>query len=127
MTAGFEPAQRRLNAPQTTGHVYRNLSQATQTMTCDNDVAVPMRDGVELLADVHRPAEPGRYQLLVAASPYPRQILDLARRLGSSKLAPVTGSCHAASGRMRRTVIRRTTGQFSTILSRPDDNEGPAS
>ena len=43
----------------------------------NDDVAVPMRDGVLLLADVHRPAEPGRYPVLVAASPYPLQIQNL--------------------------------------------------
>jgi uncharacterized protein len=41
-----------------------------------------MRDGVILLADVHRPAEPGRYPVLVAASPYPRQIQNLGAPAG---------------------------------------------
>jgi hypothetical protein len=35
-----------------------------------------------LLADVHRPAEPGRYPVLVAASPYPRQIQNLGAPAG---------------------------------------------
>jgi uncharacterized protein len=73
-SSGIEPGQRRLNGPQTTGREYRNLSQPRYTMAHDDDVEVPMRDGVTLLADVHRPAEPGRYPVLVAASPYPRQI-----------------------------------------------------
>jgi predicted acyl esterase len=51
-------------------------------MVSDDDVRIPMRDGVELLADVHRPAEPGRYPVLVAASPYPRQIQDLGAPMG---------------------------------------------
>ncbi len=37
---------------------------------------------VTLLADVHRPAEPGRYPVLVAASPYPRQIQNLGAPAG---------------------------------------------
>jgi predicted acyl esterase len=82
MTAGFEKGERRLNGPQTTGRSYRNLSQPTHATTRDDDVRIPMRDGVELLADVHRPAEPGRYPVLVAASPYPRQIQDLGAPLG---------------------------------------------
>ncbi len=82
MTAGFEKGQRRLNGPQTTGRDYRNLSQPTHAMTRDDDVRVPMRDGVELLADVHRPVEPGRYPVLIAASPYPRQIQDLGAPMG---------------------------------------------
>jgi predicted acyl esterase len=44
--------------------------------------AIPMRDGVTLLADIHRPATPGRYPVLVAASPYPRQIQDLGAPMG---------------------------------------------
>jgi predicted acyl esterase len=79
---GIEPGQRRLNGPQTTGREYRNLSKPTHGMARDDDVEVPMRDGVTLLADVHRPAEPGRYPVLVAASPYPRQIQNLGAPAG---------------------------------------------
>jgi len=49
-SSGIEPGQRRLNGPQTTGREYRNLSQPTHTMAHDDDVAVPMRDGISLLA-----------------------------------------------------------------------------
>ncbi len=80
--AGIEPGQRHLNGPQTTGRGYRNLSPAEHAMTRDNDVAVEMRDGVTLLVDVHRPAIPGRYPVLLAASPYPRQIQDLGAPMG---------------------------------------------
>src|SRR6201746_1075552 len=75
--SGIEPGQRRLNGPQTTGRDYRNLPPPPFECVTDGDVAVPMRDGLNLLVDVHRPTEPGRYPVLVAASPYPRQIQDL--------------------------------------------------
>ena len=81
-TSGIEPGQRRLNGPQSTGRDYRNLSPPTHGMTRDDDIPVPMRDGINLLADVHRPAEPGRYPVLIAASPYPRQIQDLGAPAG---------------------------------------------
>jgi uncharacterized protein len=81
-SSGIEPGQRRLNGPQTTGRDYRNLSQPVHAMAQDDDIAVPMRDGVSLLADVHRPVEPGRYPVLVAASPYPRQIQNLGAPAG---------------------------------------------
>jgi len=81
-SSGIDPGQRRLNGPQTTGREYRNLSQPTHAMAQDDDVAIPMRDGVMLLADVHRPAESGRYPVLVAASPYPRQIQNLGAPAG---------------------------------------------
>src|SRR5690349_2533239 len=76
-SSGIEAGQRRLNGPQTTGREYRNLSQPAHAMTSDDDIEVPMRDGVTLLADVNRPSESGRYPVLVAASPYPRQIQNL--------------------------------------------------
>jgi uncharacterized protein len=80
--SGTEPGQRHLNGPQTTGREYRNLSVPTHEMARDLDVVAPMRDGVELLVDVHRPATPGQYPVLVAASPYPRQIQDLGAPMG---------------------------------------------
>ncbi len=36
----------------------------------DNRVAIPMRDGVILYADVYRPAAPGRHPVLVSRTPY---------------------------------------------------------
>jgi uncharacterized protein len=80
--AGFEPGQRRLNGPQTTGRSYRNLSEVRYAMAHDDDVAVPMRDGIRLMADVHRPDTGARFPALVAASPYPRQIQDLGAPMG---------------------------------------------
>ncbi|MFC6712665.1 CocE/NonD family hydrolase [Branchiibius cervicis] len=80
--AGIEPGQRHLNGPQTTGRTYRNLSAPDHVMTHDFDVAAPMRDGVDLMVDVWSPEEPGRYPVLVSASPYPRQIQDLGAPMG---------------------------------------------
>src|SRR5580704_7770458 len=80
--SGTEPGQRQLNGPQTSGRDYLNLSTPQYEMTREDDVAVPMRDGVQLLADVFRPTAPGRYPVLIAASPYPRQIQDLGAPMG---------------------------------------------
>jgi predicted acyl esterase len=80
--SGAAPGQRRLNGPQTTGRDYRNLSTPQYEITRDDDVIVPMRDGVNLLADVFRPSTPARYPVLIAASPYPRQIQDLGAPMG---------------------------------------------
>ena len=73
---------RHLNGPQTTGRDYRNLSRPHYGRTRDNNARVPMRDGVTLLADVHRPDAGGRYPAMVAASPYPRQMQDLGAPAG---------------------------------------------
>ncbi|HEY1593284.1 MAG TPA: CocE/NonD family hydrolase [Solirubrobacteraceae bacterium] len=80
--AGVEPGQQRLNGPQTTGCTYRNLSSAEFTIVTEPSVAVPMRDDVALMADVHRPDAEGRFPALVAASCYPRQIQNTGAPLG---------------------------------------------
>jgi len=80
--AGVDPGQRQLNGPQTTGREYRNLSQPVHLTRRDDDVAVELRDGARLLADVHRPDEDGRFPVLVSASPYPRQLQDLGAPMG---------------------------------------------
>ena len=88
--SGTEPGHRQLNGPQTSGRDYLNLSKSQFEMERDDDVAIPMRDGVTLLADVHRPSMPGRYPVLIAASPYPRQIQDLGALMGLSTDVPLT-------------------------------------
>lgn len=80
--SGTEPGQRQLNGPQTTGRAYQNLSEPKHRWMCDHDVAVPMRDGINLIADIHRPLGGGRYPVLIAASPYPRQIQDVGAPMG---------------------------------------------
>ena len=80
--SGIEPGQRKLNGVQTTGRNYQNLSQPQFEVERYNDVAIPMRDGIKLLADIFRPATPGNYPVLIAASPYPRQVQDLGAPAG---------------------------------------------
>lgn len=42
----------------------------TRDIRLDNRVAVPMRDGVVLYADVYRPVQEGRYPVIVSRTPY---------------------------------------------------------
>ena len=81
-SAGTAPGERQLNGPQTTGREYRGLSQPQYGMTVDEDVAVVVRGGTVLRADVHRPDAPGTFPVLVSISPYPRQIQDLGAPMG---------------------------------------------
>jgi len=74
--------QKQLNGPQTTGREYRNLSAPEHGIRHHVNVATPMRDGISLMADVHRPDADGRFPALIAASPYPRQIQDLGAPMG---------------------------------------------
>ena len=39
-------------------------------LTVDRNVAIPMRDGIVLRADVYRPALDGRFPVLVYRTPY---------------------------------------------------------
>ena len=59
--SGTAPDHRKLNGPQTTGREYRSLSEPEYGMRRDDDVPVPMRDGVRLLADVHQPDSDSRF------------------------------------------------------------------
>ena len=71
-----------LNGPQTTGREFRNLSEPQYGIAHDVNVSVSVRDGISLMADVHRPDAEGRFPALIAASPYPRQIQDLGAPMG---------------------------------------------
>jgi putative CocE/NonD family hydrolase len=42
----------------------------TNDVRLDNLVEVPMRDGVNLAADVYRPTQPGRYPVIISRTPY---------------------------------------------------------
>ena len=43
------------------------------SLVVDSAVAIPMRDGVVLMADIWRPAAPGPFPVLVYRTPYDRQ------------------------------------------------------
>lgn len=80
--SGIEPGQRKLNGPQTTGRTYSNLSQPEYAIAHDINLHVPMRDGVNLMTDVHRPKADGKFPALVAFSAYPRQIQNIGIPMG---------------------------------------------
>lgn len=44
------------------------------TVTVEKNVAVPMRDGIQLRADVYRPATPGQYPVLLQRTPYNKEL-----------------------------------------------------
>ncbi|KWX57495.1 CocE/NonD family hydrolase [Mycobacterium sp. NAZ190054] len=78
----MSPHPRHLNGPQDTGREYRNLSEPLYGVAHLVNQRVPTRDGVELMADVHHPDRGGAFPVLIAASPYPRQIQDLGAPAG---------------------------------------------
>src|SRR5580692_11788630 len=112
--SGVDPGQRQLNGTQTSGREYRELSTPDYRMTQDYDVAVRMRDGINLMADVYRPDAPGKFPVLIAASPYPRQIQNLGAPLGFIEAGPSDfwvprGYVHVIAN------VRGTSGSGSTF------------
>ncbi len=79
--SGAGPGQRQLNGIQTTGRDYRALSTPDYGMTQDDDVAVPMRDGISLLADVIRPDGPGKFPVLIAGTSSINRVAATSRLL----------------------------------------------
>jgi uncharacterized protein len=87
-SAGIGEGERQLNGPQTTGRAYANLSVPEFHIDASRvNVRIPVRDGVELLADIFLPSggpggAAGKFPALLAASPYPRQIQNTGAPMG---------------------------------------------
>jgi uncharacterized protein len=106
---GPQPDTFRFNGLQTTGRDYRNLSVVDHAMQRDTDQRVVLRDGGYLLADVYRPTSEGTFPVLIAASPYPRQIQDLGAptaiiEAGNSEFFVTRGYIHVIAN------LRGTSG-----------------
>jgi putative CocE/NonD family hydrolase len=43
----------------------------------DRNVGVPMRDGIKLLTDIHRPDAPGKFPVILIRTPYKKEMTDL--------------------------------------------------
>ena len=43
-------------------------------IVCDKDIAVPMRDGVNVVVDVYRPDAPGRFPVLLAFGVHSKEL-----------------------------------------------------
>ncbi len=76
----------------------------SQEVTVDFDVAVPMRDGVTLRANVYRPAGEGRWPVLLTRLPYGKDF-----PLGSSILDPVQ-----VARRDFVVIVQDTRGRFAS-------------
>ncbi len=52
---------------------FREIYPPTNDVMVDHHVAIPMRDGVNLYADVYRPVAEGKYPVIVCRTPYSTQ------------------------------------------------------
>lgn len=56
--------------------LYPELSQPTRQTKAEKGVRVKMRDGIELVADIVRPADDAKYPAILERTPYGREILS---------------------------------------------------
>src|SRR4051812_16018060 len=76
---------------------------AQSPLQVDTGLAVPMRDGVELRADLYRPSKDGRFPVLVYRTPYGR-----TDTVGGSSLV------RAAVGRGYAVVLQDVRGRYGS-------------
>jgi len=77
----------------------------TVRLTVERDVAVPMRDGTVLYADVYRPAAAGRYPVILLRTPYNKAFA----RIAYLQLDPMR-----AAARGYALVIQDTRGRYAS-------------
>jgi len=53
------------------------VSRAEHTVVVDDEVVTPMRDGIELRADVYRPTGTGPWPTIVVRTPYKKEVEDV--------------------------------------------------
>jgi putative CocE/NonD family hydrolase len=70
----------------------------------ERHVPVPMRDGVVLYADVYRPAEPGRFPVILQRTPYDKSV-----PIGASPAMPMR-----AAGEGYAVVLQDTRGRWTS-------------
>lgn len=72
---GFESVELPVAGPVSvvdSGEWRKTLSPPKHEVRIERQVRIPMRDGVKLAADLHRPAGDGRFPVLLARTPYGR-------------------------------------------------------
>jgi uncharacterized protein len=92
-----------LRVAQVPGYDVAGLVMTEQSIVVDFDVAVPMRDGTRLRANVYRPAQ-GRWPVLLTRLPYGKDL-----PIGASLLDPVQ-----AARRGYAVFIQDTRGRFAS-------------
>jgi uncharacterized protein len=70
MLLGLTPERAPVAAQERTPVRFPAVVEPRNDIGLDNRVPIPMRDGVVLYADVYRPADEGRYPVIVSRTPY---------------------------------------------------------
>ena len=82
---------------------------ASQALKIETNVAVPMRDGTLLYADLYRPEGPGPYPVLLQRTPYDKTMPLSFTMLDPLKAAPAKAGASAAAVRSAAAAPRDDT------------------
>ena len=87
----------------------------------ENRVAVPMRDGVILYADIFRPTGEGKHPVLVSRTPYSTERYPSSYSSGSARSIrePKSSTTRESSIRSRRSTCNNTGPQAARNHSEP--------
>ncbi len=89
------------------------LSKPTYDVVVDRGVKVPMRDGIELAADVYRPKAEGAFPVVVVRTPYKKEMAELKGRFYARRgYAMVAQDCRGRFG---------SPGQWEPFVNEPKD------
>lgn len=64
------------------------------SMVIEENIMVPMRDGVKLATDVYRPAQEGRWPVLVTRVPYSKDLRFPVPQLQEKRIFLVQHHCY---------------------------------
>lgn len=90
-----------------------HLSKPEHEVVEDRGVKVPMRDGVELSADVYRPKAEGRFPVIVVRTPYKKEMNELDGRFHARRgYVMVVEDCRGRFG---------SPGEWEPFINEPKD------
>src|SRR5262245_65970741 len=95
-----------------TGRVRRGNVPESHSLKMETNIAVPMRDGTILYADIYRPEEPGPFPVLLQRTPY-----DKSMPLSRNMLDPLRAARHGYVVVIQYTRGRYTSGRESYTFS----------
>jgi putative CocE/NonD family hydrolase len=97
------------------------MTSSSTGATIDFDVMVPMRDGVQLAADIYRPSGGGRYPVLVYRTPYgkagPSVLIDrlVAVKRGYALVSQDTRGRYASGGSFVPFLAHESEDGYDTV------------
>jgi putative CocE/NonD family hydrolase len=116
------PIRKRLNGPQYAGWMPNQFAESGCGCQIHADERIPMRDGVQLSADVYRPRKEGRFPAIVQFAAYSRELHSAGFPSGSNEVGcpPVFTDRGYAQVVICRRGMGRSGGDRQIFFSRSD-------